>query len=176
MTRAQRWVLSAMVSGLALVLAAPVSAVEYRLQVVSIYEGGLASFLGRAEYTSGATGAGLDRLEKSLDTGAFPKSVLLYDRPLQPMNEMAVRAWGGSPIRAEVLRGGTVRSLWDEVRWDGKAGEQTVWVIAPGRPRDQELYRVALKGRGPLRQFQPVFHSNTRKVGAVIFPLGFLQA
>ncbi len=62
-----------------------------------------------------------------------------------------------------------------EVRWDGKPGERSVWVIAPsGRGRPQELYRVVLQGTGPLRQFTPCAPTNGHKLPVVKYPLEFL--
>jgi len=155
-------------------LAQPAWAVEYRLQVVSIYEGAFAAFLRVGEWTDGAAGPGLDRLEASLDKGEVGKGNLLYDRHVQAANELVARAYGGAAIGAGVLMGGAGEQLWDEVRWDGKPGEQSVWVVRPTSRLPQALTRTALKGTGPLRQFQPYGVPAGTRVGAVQIPLGFL--
>ncbi len=164
--------------GLALALtatAAPAWAVDYRLQVISMYENSFASFLTAGELKDGSSGPGLARLEASLDKGEVSKAVLLYDRHLQASREGIARAYGGVPVRAEVRLGGLETDLWDEVRWEGKPGEQSVWVIVPGSRLPQELRRLALKGFGPLRQFQPyVIPANGTRFPAVSFPLNFL--
>ncbi|MBI4590129.1 MAG: hypothetical protein HY725_14950 [Candidatus Rokubacteria bacterium] len=155
----------------------PAWAVEYRLQVVSLYAESFASFLKPGEFADGASGPGLNRLEASLDRGEVPKGALLYDRHLQGAREGIARAHGGVYVRAEVRQGGWEQELWDEVRWEGKPGEQSVWVVAATTTRTQELSRLALKGVGPLRQFQPyAISANSTKLGAVKVPLNFLWA
>lgn len=155
--------------------ALPVSAIEYRLQVVSVFEESFAAFIKPGELFDGASGPGLDRMEASLDRGDFPRGALLYDRHLQPAGEAIARAYGGVRVRAEVALGPGEQGLWDEVRWEGQPGEQSVWVVAASTPRNQELYRVALRGKGPLRQFMPyTIPGNAAKARAVKFPLHFL--
>ena len=153
----------------------PASAVEYRLQVVNLFEEPFASFLKPGELADGAAGPGLDRLQESLDRGEMPKGALLYDRHLQAVRESIARAWGGVRIRAEVQQGGLEQELWDEVRWEGTPGEQSVWVVATTTTRNQELHRLALKGPGPLRQFLPyAISANSTRLDAVKAPLNFL--
>ena len=157
------------------VLPLPASAVEYRLQAVSLFDESFSSFLKRGELADGATGPGLERLQESLDRGEMPKGALLYDRHLQAVREPIARAWGGVRVRAEVRQGGLEQELWDEVRWEGKPGEQSVWVVAPSTTKNQELHRLALKGPGVIRQFLPYAISvNSAKLDAVKAPLNFL--
>jgi hypothetical protein len=176
----QAWRRSAVVAaGLAVWLAAaPAQAVEYRLLVASLYESGFSSFLkSSSELNDGASGPGLDALEAALDRGAVPKGPLLSDRHVQVVKESIARAYGAVRPRADITAGGENGSVWDEVRWDGKPGEQTVWLVAPpGRGRPQELYRVALKGAGPMRHFQPYANSGGGRVHAVTYNLSFLWA
>ncbi len=153
----------------------PAWAVEYRLQVVNLFDNSFGSFLRPGELADGASGSGLDRLEASMDRGEIPAGAILYDRHLQAVREGIARAYGGVRVRADVSGGPGEHALWDEVRWEGKPGEQSVWVVAATTTRTQELYRVALKGRGPLRQFMPyVIPTNGKKIDAVKFPLNFL--
>ena len=155
-------------------IASPASAVEYRLQVVSVLDDAFRSFMKPGEAADGATGPGLQRLEASLDTGDFPKAVLLYDRHLQAASESTARAYGGVPVRADVKRGGEQKRRWDEVRWDGTPGEQSVWVVVPRTRRSGELFRVALRGAGPIRHWLPYATSNGRKLPVVSFPSNYL--
>ncbi len=156
----------------------PAWAAEYKLQVVSIPEEALAAFLtSSGEYVDGASGPGLGRLERSLDQGEVSKGVFLYDRALQPASETVARGYGGVPVRAEVRRGGVERQLWDEVRWEGNPGEVTVWVVPVVSTRNpQRLFRLALKGSGPLRLYSA--HTppprNGTKVDVARFPLNYL--
>ena len=154
--------------------APPAAAVEYRLQVVSIYEGAFASFLRAGEWKDGAAGPGLDRLEASLDRGEVGRGNMLYDRHLQPVSEGTARAFGGVAIPGAVLLGGEVQT-WDEVRWDGKPGEQSVWRVRPTSRLPQALTRTALKGAGPMRQFQPYAVPAGSRIDAVRIPLGYLN-
>lgn len=160
-----------------LALALPARAVEYRLQVVSIFESTFVSFLKPGELKDGASGPGLDRLEASLDRGDVPRGAILFDRRVQPVRESLARAYGGAPVVPEIKPGGGGSTVWDEVTWDGKPGERSVWLVSPTLRHIQEVYRVALKGSGPLRHFQPYsFPINGTKAPAVMLPLNFLWA
>lgn len=164
------------VAALALVAAAaPSSAAEYRLQVASVLDAAFRSFMKPGEAGDGATGPGLERLEASLDEGSMPKAVLLWDRHLQAASESTARAYGGVPVRADVKKGGDGRQRWDEVLWEGAPGEQSVWVVVPGARRHGELYRVALRGAGPIRHHVPYAGtSEDRKLQVVSFFSDFL--
>ncbi len=157
--------------------AAPAAAVEYRLQVVNVRDEALTSFLTPGESRDGATGPGLERLEARLDSGDVPKAVLLYDRHLRGASDSTARAYGGVPLRADVKPGGEKQQLWDEVRWEGKPGEQSVWVVAPSTRRPGELSRTAIKGLGPMRHFLPYTVASGRtKYPVARFPLDYLFA
>ncbi len=159
-----------------LALVPPAQAVEYRLQVASILETGFVSFLKRGELKDGASGPGLDRLEASLDRGDMPKGAMLFDRRVQPVRGSLARAYGGSRVIPEMKPGGDGSTDWDEIRWDGKPGERSVWLVLPAMRRIQELHHVALKsGGGPLRHFQPYgFLLDGAKTPALALPLNFL--
>ncbi len=77
--------------------AAPAAAIEYRLRVANVRDEAFTSFLTSGELHDGATGPGLDRLEASLDTGDFPKAVLLYDRHLQAASDATARSYRAVP-------------------------------------------------------------------------------
>ena len=79
-------------------------AIEYRLRVANVRDEAFTSFLTSRELHDGATGPGLDPLESSLDTGDFPKAVLLYDRHLQAASESTARDYRAVPVRADGRR------------------------------------------------------------------------
>lgn len=163
-----------------LALAPAAAAVEYRLQVVSLYEESFAALLRRGEFVYGASGPGLNRLEASLDRGEFPHGAILYDRPLQSVSPEVARAYGAAPVRPEIPADGE-RRLWHELRWDGQPGQQSVWKISPSGLRIGELDRVALRGGGPLRQYLPFTvpvkaSANGRRGQALSVPLFYLWA
>lgn len=160
-----------------LALAPPAGAVEYRLQAVSVHETTFVSYLRPGELKDGASGAGLDRLDASLDRGEVPHGAVLFDRRVQAVRESIARAYGGVPVVPRIKPGGEGAVAWDEVTWEGKPGERSVWLISPILRSIQELYRAALRSKGPLRYFQPysVPMDGTR-AAAVTFPLNFLWA
>lgn len=155
--------------------AAPAQAVEYRLQVVSMWESGFTSFVSPGELGDGASGPGLERLVARLDRGELSRGPLLTDRTLRWASEAEARTYGAVRVLAEVKPGGEGKTQWDEVKGDGKPGERSVWVVSPsGRGRPQELYHVVLKGTGPVRHFIPYAPAGRRKIVTVRYPLEFL--
>jgi hypothetical protein len=156
-------------------LAGPAAAVEYRLNVVNLHEGAFSSFLRFREWNDGAAGPGLDRLEASLDRGDVGKGNLLYDRHVQPAPEATARAWNAAPVAiGTVTMGGVERQLWDEIRWEGKPGEQSVWLVRPTSRLPQYLLRTAIKGNGPMRQFQPYAVPAGARVPVLRMPLAYI--
>lgn len=143
--------------GLLVVLEAssPAVAVEYRLKVASIFDQSLTSFLGNGELADGATGPGFQRLEAGLDQGSVDRGALVTHRPLSAVSDSIARAWGGIAVQAQIARGGVV-SLWDEVRWDGRPGERSIWIVKlDGRERPQAVKHVVLRGSTPLTIYRP---------------------
>src|SRR4030095_12808758 len=121
---------------------------------VNLYDGAFASFLTPGEWSDGAAGPGLARLEASLDHAEVGRGNLIYDRHLQGAAEGQARAYGGVPVAAVRAMGGAEGGgLWDEARWEGQPGEQSVWVVRPTSRLPQELVPPALQGDGPLRHF-----------------------
>jgi hypothetical protein len=154
----------------------PASAVEHRLQVVSVYEESFVSVLKPGELNDGRSGPGLTELMARLDRGEFPSGAMLYDRHVVPAPEDVARAYGATPIRTDVRFGGRRGELWDEARWDGPPGALTVWIVTPSSRQPQEVRRLALKGSGELRQFQPYRVSFVaRRLDAASVPLSFLR-
>jgi hypothetical protein len=168
MSRSRGWWGLALAGLLTLVPASAARAVEYRLDVASLWDTALPAYLSTAELYDGASGPGLARLEEGLDQGGVPSGVLLDDRPLRWASESVAQAYGTVRVLAEIKPGGEGRPRWDEVRWDGKPGERSVWVIAPsGRARAHRLYRTVLKGDGPIRQFMAYVPVNGNRSQAV---------
>jgi hypothetical protein len=149
------WAAGLLVALLALGATSPAAAVEYRLRVASLYESAFASFLRPGELGEGASGPGLERLEAALYSGAMPDGVLLWDRVIQAAVEDVAVAHGGVPVRARIRQAGEAEDRWDEAVWDGKPGEVSVWVIRPSSRRPQRVVRLALRGEGPLRHYEP---------------------
>lgn len=161
---------------IALLLAvnAPAQAAEYRLQVANLFDTSFAHFLdgkigrGEGELT-------LDRLERSLDGAVLPKGALLYDRTFQPVPAGSARAFGAVPTRGQVKPAEDGRR-WEEVAWEGRPGERSVWVVGSLTTRDQEVIHVALKGTGPLRYHIPYTVSfRPRPAAAISYSLQFLR-
>ena len=143
--------------GMLAVLAAgtPAGAVEYRLKVANIFDQAMMSFLSRGELSDGATGPGFQRLAAHLDEGSGDRGMNVTHRPLNGVAGSIARAWGGVAIQAQIARGGVV-SYWDEVRWDGRPGERSIWIVKPsGRESPQAVNHVVLKGTTPLTLYQP---------------------
>jgi hypothetical protein len=149
--------LAVVAAGLIAVLAASSSAlaVEYRLKVASIYDQSLTSFLSGGELGDGATGPGFQKLEAGLDQGTVGRGVMITHRPLGSVPDSIARAWGGIAVQAPIAKGGVV-SFWDEVRWDGRPGERSIWIVKPdGREKPQAVKHVVLRGRTPLTLYRP---------------------
>lgn len=163
---------------MSLALVSGARAVEYRLQVVSIFETTFASYLKPGEFKDGASGAGLDRLETSLDRGEMPSGGILYDRRAQPVLENIARAYGGTPVVPSLSPRGDGRATsWQEITWDGMPGERSVWLVLPILRSIQELERVALKSTGAFRQFRVyTLPPDRSRLPAVALPLNFLWA
>jgi hypothetical protein len=162
---------------LALALGAlPALAAEVRLAVASLHDDAIHAYLEPGEQQDGAAGPGLERLLASLDAGALPTGVMLWDRPLTPMPEARARGYGASPIPSPVRRGGEGRQRWDEVAFEGRPGQQSVWVVALDARRPQELQRAILKGAAPARHFTPYAPVDGRRYALLRYPLAFLWA
>jgi hypothetical protein len=153
----------------------PAAAVEYRLRVVSVHQEAFSALLEPHELADGAAGPGLERLEASLDGRQFPMGAILWDRAPQPVAADAARAYGAVAVRADASQT-EGRPVWHEVRWDGRPGDLTVWRVAPSGLRIGELERVALRGRGPLRQYLPLLARHDHRRPALSVPLLYLWA
>jgi hypothetical protein len=138
-----------------LAVGTPAGAVEYRLKVANIFDQAMTSFLSAGELADGATGPGFQRLAAQLDQGSGDRGMNVTHSPLNSVPDSIARAWGGVAIQAQIARGGVV-SYWDEVRWDGRPGERSIWIVKPnGRESPQAVSHVVLKGTTPLTLYQP---------------------
>jgi len=154
---------------------APARAVEYRLQVVSLWDNGFNTFVKPGELGDGATGPGLEALIAALDRGDVPRGPIVTDRTLRWGSDEVSRAFGAVKTLAEIIPGAESHERWDSVRWNGKPGDRSVWVVEPrGRGRPQQLYRVVLKATGPARQFIPDTPGKGQTLVAVRSPLDFI--
>jgi hypothetical protein len=106
----------------------PAHAVEYRLLVASIFDAALMSFVSPPELLNGASGPGLERVEKGLDNGQIDLGAMPAGRPLVSVTADVAKAWGAVPVPSVLpARGDAGR--WDEVRWQGNPGERSIWMI-----------------------------------------------
>jgi hypothetical protein len=138
-----------------LAVGTPAGEVEYRMKVANIFDQAMMSFLSRGELDDSATGPGFQRLAAQLDQGSGDRGMNVTHRPLNSVPDSIARAWGGVAIPAQIARGGVV-SYWDEVRWDGRPGERSIWIVKPnGRASPQAVSHVVLKGTTPLTLYQP---------------------
>src|SRR5215475_7645488 len=129
-------------------------AVEYRLLVASIFDATLMSSVSPPELLNGASGPGLERIEKGLDSGQIDVGAMPAGRPLVSVAADVAKAWGAVPVPGVLpARGDAGR--WDEVRWQGNPGERSIWMVKGlANARPQSIRRVTLEGIGPIRQYQ----------------------
>ncbi len=144
-------------------------AVEYRLQVVSIYEDSFASYID----ANGRT-VKLGRLETALDRQQIPKGAILYDRWVEPADPSVARAFGATPVKAEAVP--DRESFLPEFRWQGEPGTRSVWVVKPRSFHFHELWRLGLKGAGPLLHVLPSAAAiKVERSKAVGFPVNLID-
>jgi hypothetical protein len=160
--------------------AAPAHAVEYRLQVASLYRD---AFM---HYFDGPLGSGsgelvMDRLGRALDAGGVPSGAMIWDRSLQYGWEALAASFGSVKVVAEIKHIEGPRR-WDEVVWNGRPGDRTVWVLAPTTTRTQEVVHVAVQGVAPgaekpaLRYYVPYHVTGSPTPQTVVtYPLAFLR-
>lgn len=166
---------------LALGWACPAGAAEYRLQVANLYR---ESF---AHYLDGPLGTGsgelvMERLGRALDTAQIPEGALLFDRALRYGWEALAGSFGAAKVIAEVKPAEGSRR-WDEVAWEGRPGERSVWAIAPSTTRTQEVTDIALQGAPvgsgeppALRHYVPYRVTGSPAPQAVVtYPLAFIR-
>jgi len=148
----------------------PAPAVEYRLLVASIFDATLMSFVSPPELLNGASGPGLQRVEKGLDSGQIDLGAMPAGRSLVSVAANVARAWGGVPVQVVLpARGDAGR--WDEVRWQGNPGERSIWMVRPAtNARPQSIRRLTLEGIGPVRQYQPYAYTGKERLAVLQMP------
>lgn len=145
-------------------------AVEYRLQVVSLYEDSFVSYLD-----AGRAVSPLSRLEIALDRQQIPKGPILYDRWVEPADAAVARAFGATPVKAEAVP--DRESFLPEFRWQGEPGTRSVWVVKPRSFHFHELGQLGLKGAGPLLHVLPSAAAiKVERSKAVGFPVNLIDA
>ncbi|MBI4610246.1 MAG: hypothetical protein HY726_14700 [Candidatus Rokubacteria bacterium] len=163
----------------ACVLACPLAAaaVEYRLRVASLYEEAFYALLGADGTRREGPVQGPPRLIEALDRGEVPVAVLLGDREVVAARPGVASAFGAVRVRAESVQEREDKIGWSELRWQGKPGEQSVWVIAPSTPWFTEVRDVALKGAGQLIRVIPHRMALSRSPAPALgIPLAFVEA
>jgi hypothetical protein len=132
--------------------APPGSAVEYRLLAANLQEEGFGALMGAVGHGNGEVT--LTRLETALDSGAFPRGPLLH-RPLRVAPASLARGFQAAPVLADV-QAGEEKARWMEVRWEGRPGERSVWIIeGTGIQHYGEVYHLGLGPAGSVRYFIP---------------------
>ena len=155
-----------------LLLAQPAHAVEYRLLVASIFETSFTSFVSRDELAYGASGPGLLRLETAITKGEIDWGTMPPGRPLTSVPDNVARAWAGVGVRSDILRGGIDAGRWDEVRWEGRPGERSIWLVkSVGNQRPQSVQRMTLEGgASPVRQYLPFTYTGSSRLAVLQMP------
>jgi hypothetical protein len=110
---------------------------EYRLLVASVFDTSLTSFASSNELTYGASArspaAGDGDQHGRHRVGRHARGTPAHRRAGQHRPCLVRRG-----VHADILRGGVDAGRWDEVRWEGKPGERSIWLIkATGNNRPQ---------------------------------------
>ncbi|HYE92131.1 MAG TPA: hypothetical protein VEA38_13975 [Terriglobales bacterium] len=135
---------------------APAGLVEYRLRVLNVRDEAFTVYLGAADLSEGGNGPGLLRLTAAADAVGIDRGGLLYDRHPAPLDERATRAWGAAAVTPRVRLLDGRRDLWDEIRWHGRPGERSVWLVGARNRRPQAIRRVALSEGAGLAHRRPL--------------------
>jgi hypothetical protein len=134
--------------GVALLLAFPAWAAEYRLQVVNL------NFLTISSYTDrpvpGQPGLGsLIRLQTRLDTMEFPATVVIPGRDMDLLQDPA---YGGMiPDRVSVLPT-TREQAWTTFVFDANPGDTVVFLVKTYMVAWQEIWILGANPEGTLRR------------------------
>jgi len=169
------WILLGCLFGSLLLGTTPAHAVEYRLLVASIFDATLMSFMSPPELVNGASGPGLERVEKGLDSGQIDVGAMPAGRPLVSVAADVAKAWGAVPVPGVLpARGDAGR--WDEVRWQGNPGERSIWMVkASTNARPQSVRRLTLEGIGPVRQYQPFVSVGKERFAVLQMPQALIN-
>jgi hypothetical protein len=119
-------------------LAFPAWAAEYRLEVTNV------PFMDFSAYQDH-----LRKLEKRLDTEAFPSAAVIPGREVQVLEDpgYGVKA----PTKLSVLPA-TGKQDWTTVVWDGKPGDTVGFVVKSDMAAWQQVYWIAADTGNGLKQ------------------------
>jgi hypothetical protein len=142
-------------------LALPVWAAEYRLQVVNL------DYLTVSSYQRDGD---LGHLKARLDSGEFPAGAVIPGREVQLLEGPG---YGGpAPIRLAVLPT-TKERAWTTLVWEGTPGEVVTFVVKTYMVAWQEVWSVAASAEGTLRRLliggPALFGHSARPVPAVSY-------
>jgi hypothetical protein len=148
-------------------LALPVWAVEYRLQMTNLDYLIFSSYLDRS--STGPRGQEtMQRLETRLDHMEFSTAAVIPGRELRLLENPA---YGGQvPSRVSFLPA-TGQQSWTTVVWDGTPGTRVAFVVQSYMAAWQEAWDIATNATGVLRRLTiggpSLFGGQTRQVPAV---------
>jgi hypothetical protein len=150
-----RAVRAGLVALLATICATPVPApaVEYRLRVANLDDSAYFHFARRDGHDTESPFV-LPRLEGALEQGTLPGGVFVSSRALLAVDTARARSFGAADTRQLAPSPGA--GQWQEVRWDGTAGQRAVWVVHGEGTVRQGVVGVGLRGpKGDLRHYIP---------------------
>lgn len=133
----------------------PAEAVEYRLDVASMWDTGFVSFLRPGELKDGASGSGLNRLEASLNAGACRR----YPCSWTGLSRAPASAW---------RRLGAPPAWWPRSRGAGTAGRSGMRCVSRAGQAS------AACGSWCRRYYTPYVPLDDQKLPVARFPLNFL--
>ncbi len=129
------------------------SAVEYRLRIAN---------LANNAYFHFAENQGDDRdspfalrgLAPALDQGVLPRGVFVWGRSLVASSPATARSFQAVAVRP--LSDTRAEGQWEEIRWEGKAGERTIWIVRGEGVNYQAVVGIGLGAPpGELRHYIP---------------------
>ncbi len=129
-------------------------AVEYRLRVANLTDPVYFHF---AEPDRGNRDSpfSMQKLRAALDGGTVPLAGFVWSRDLVAADVLTAQSFRAValPLPGEVRRQGQ----WQEVRWEGRPGERTVWVVRGEGVHHQAAVAVSLTtpSTGQFRHYHP---------------------
>jgi hypothetical protein len=129
-------------------LASPVWAVEYRLQVVNLDYLTVSAYNAKPSAVFGGK-ENLSSLEARLDKMEFPTGAIIPGREVQLLEDPG---YGGKvPARLSVLPA-TRDQAWTTLVWDADPGDTMAFIVKSDMVAWQEAWMIAANPEGTLRQ------------------------
>jgi len=155
----------AVLAVLVTLFASPASATEYRLRVLNLDDSAYFHFAD-PDGNDSASPFALRRLEPVLAGGTLPGGILVMSRELMPVPAGTARSFAA--VQARPLGQAPTEGPWQELRWEGKPGERSVWVVRGEGIAQQGAVGVGLRASsGEFRHYIPFVPSpGTWKVRA----------